>query len=181
MAPWRPADEAEAAGNMAAFIEWRRAVAGHRLDGPAAVRAWAAAEPAAFEAAVLRFAGVEPGIGHTEALARAIEGGAALLMIGADPRRPIGAGDMRVGRVPPVVAAMLGAGGRAALAGQAADHLLRLDLRPDQRLLWPGPADGPWPLAALLAGATLLLCETPPADPGALAAAEGAALLRRPA
>jgi hypothetical protein len=187
---WRPDDEAAATSTMTAFIEWRRATASHAPGGPAAIWAWAAAEPAEFAVAIGRFAGLDSGFGYAETLARAMTPHGRIVLLGAGGRRCIGAAALRRGELPGCIAVMLKAGdcdavtlkaGNCdALARQAADHLLRLELRADQRLLWPGPLDDPWPLGALLAVGTLLLCETPPADPAGLAAAEGAVLLRRP-
>lgn len=165
---------------MAAFIEWRRAAAAHAPGGPAEIWAWAAAAPAEFAAAIIRFAGLDGEPAYAGALARAMGRREALVLIGPGARQHIGGPALLTGEVPGCIAAMLRTADAAALARQAADHLLRLELRPDQRVLWPGLLDDCWPLGALLAGATLLLCETPPADPDRLAAAEGAVLLRRP-
>ncbi len=179
-APWRPADEAQATSTMAAFIEWCRATATHAPGGPAAIWAWAAAAPAEFYEAIGRFAGLNADLGYAGGLARAMGRRGAIELIGAETRHRFDAAALLAGEVPECIGAMLKAGNCDALARQAADHLLRLELRPDQRALWPGPLADCWPLGALLAGGTLLLCETPPSDPEGLAVAEGAVLLRRP-
>ena len=175
---WRPADEAAATSNMAAFIEWRRATAAHAPGGPAEIWAWAARAPEEFADALIRFAGLDSAQDYAGALAQAMGRRGAIVLL--DPRQRIDAAALLAGEVPACIAAMLKTADSAALAQQAADHLLRLELRPDQRVLWPGPPDQCWPLGALLAGGTLLLSDTPPTDPEGLAAAEGAVLLRRP-
>lgn len=178
--PWRPADEAAASGTMAAFIEWRRATMAHAPGGPADIWAWAADAPAEFATAITRFARLDGDLGYAGTLARAMGRRGAIELLGTRTRQRIDAAGLRAGDLPRCIAAMLKAGDSEALVRQAADHLLRLDVRPDQRLLWPGRLDESWPLGALLAGGTLLVCETPPADPEGLAAAEDAVVLRRP-
>ncbi|OJY70364.1 MAG: hypothetical protein BGP12_21715 [Rhodospirillales bacterium 70-18] len=176
---WHPSDEAMAASNIAAFIEWLRAGGRHSPAGPAGVAAWAQAEPAAFARAISDFAGLDPALGYAENLARAATGRVVLLRPAG--RREIAAAALSGPGLPARIAAMLKAGCSGMLPAQAADHLLWFDLRPDERLLWAGGLIDPWPLGALLAGATLILCDPAPADPQAAAAREGARLLRRPA
>lgn len=179
-AVWRPSTEHEATSTLAAFIEWLRAAGLGPITGPAAVAAWAVAAPEAFADAVARFAGLRPGLGYAGNLARAMRWRGGIIVLGRTGRRHIGAAALRAGAVPARISAMLAAGDWPALVAQAADHLLWLDLRPDQPLLWPGPLNDSWPLGTVLAGATLILCETPPPDPQATAAELGAVLLRRP-
>lgn len=174
---WRPRDEAEATGNRAAFLLFLAACRGVALDGPAALAGWAAAEPAAFEAAIRAFAGIGEAAGYVAALAG---GGGRLVLLEDGARREWAAADLAHAALPARLARLLAAGTPTMLAGQAADHLLRLDLRPDQAVLWAGGLEDPWPLGALLAGATLVLCDPAPREPEAVAAAQGAALLRRP-
>ena len=161
---WYPSDEATATSTLAAFIEWRRADGGRELAGAAALWAWAAAEPAEFAAAIGRFAGLRPGLGYAGNLARAMGRRGEIVLIETGGARRIGASALLAGDVPQCIAAMLAAGSWAALCAHAADHLLRLEIRPDQRVAWRGPLDDPWPLGALLAGATLILGRAPPAD-----------------
>ncbi len=52
---WRPASEAEAAGNGAALIEWLRATGRRPQASPEDVRAWRRREPEAFLAAIGAF------------------------------------------------------------------------------------------------------------------------------
>jgi hypothetical protein len=63
----RRADEATAVGAEAVLLEWLAAVGGRALAGPAGLRDWARADPAAFRAAFAVFAGVEPGLAETAA------------------------------------------------------------------------------------------------------------------
>lgn len=174
---WRPADEAAAAGNMAAFILWLAACRGRVATGAGWVEAWAAADPAAFAEAISGFAGIEPGLGYAHNLARS---GGRLVLRAAGGRWQAAAAVLAGDAMPDCIAAMLAAGGTAMLAGQAADHLLRLEVRADETVLWAGPVGDPWPLGALLAGATLVLCDPPPDDAEAVAAAEAARVIRRP-
>lgn len=162
---WRPDGEREAAGNPAAFRLWLAACHGLDLPEPGGLARWAAGQPEAFGAALCAFAGIAPGLGLAAALARAP---GRLLRCGPAGCHPLAPSGLAADAPPGALAALL------------ADHLLALDLRPDDVLLWPGPPGDPWPLGALFAGATLLLCDTPPPDPAGAAAAHGARLLRRP-
>jgi hypothetical protein len=162
---------------MTAFILWLGACRGVAADGPGWVESWAEAAPEAFSEAIRGFAGIASGAGYAQALAGS---GGRIVLISAAGRleRPAAALDSE--NMPSCIAAMLAAGRSEMLARQAAEHLLRLDIRPDERVLWPGGQEDPWPLGALLAGATLVLCEPPPYDPQAVAAAEGARVIRPP-
>jgi hypothetical protein len=57
---WRPADEAEATGNMAAFVEWLRATGRRPETSPEEVRHWWSCEPDALLAAFCDFAELAP-------------------------------------------------------------------------------------------------------------------------
>ncbi len=58
--PWRPASEAEAASNMAVFVEWLRAFGRLRDASPEKVRLWRQREPDTLLAAIAAFAAADP-------------------------------------------------------------------------------------------------------------------------
>ena len=57
---WRPASEAEAASNMAVFVEWLRATGRRPETSPDDVRAWWTAAPDTLLATIAAFAAVHP-------------------------------------------------------------------------------------------------------------------------
>ncbi len=57
---WRPADEAEATGNMAAFVEWLRATGRRPGASPEDVRQWWLHDPDALLPAFRDFAELAP-------------------------------------------------------------------------------------------------------------------------
>jgi hypothetical protein len=54
---WHPDDEAEAASDLAAFIEYLRATRGNSELDPAELMRWAQTAPAEFDAALAEFYG----------------------------------------------------------------------------------------------------------------------------
>jgi hypothetical protein len=171
---WRPADEAGAVATISVFLEWLRAVRHIVLPGPEAVPAWAAAEPAAFAAALADFAGLAPARGWRGNLLRHAPKADALVLGAAtdEPRRWTRAALCRGKNLPPPLAAVLEGGSWSALLRLAASHLLVAETRPDDRLLWLGDPADPWPYGAWLAGARLVLPGD--GDPAAIAALTGA-------
>lgn len=160
---WRPVSEAEAVGARAVVIEWLRAVHGIVLDGPAALAAWRHDRPAAFAAAISRFAGLDP-------LPRGGDGAEqvrAALLRGSDEREALVIGgrvwfraELRDATpVPEPVAIMASSLQPADLPALVASHLLDAGTCPDTRLHWAGDPAEPWPLGAWLLGATLVLGE----------------------
>jgi len=135
---WRPATEAEATSNMAALIEYTRATSGLSLT-PAEILGFQGENPARLRALVADFAGLNPDAPPS----------AALAPHAARLQNPDGSSAS--------IAAMLKTAGWDGLLDSLAHHLLVAELRPDDRLDWPGAIDDPWPLGALLAGATVRL------------------------
>ncbi|MBU6497897.1 MAG: hypothetical protein KGJ41_12095 [Rhodospirillales bacterium] len=150
-AAWHPPDEATAASNLMVFIEWLRASGLLPEADPAEVAAWRARAPDAFAAAIAGFAGLDTQGSVRDAVRRA--GGTLVLHRGG--RRRV----WRAGAMPPDIAMSLELPGWDVVLELVADHLLRAETRPDHRLLWDADQTDPWPLAALLVGATVILAE----------------------
>ena len=135
---WRPETEAEATSNMAAFIEYTRATSGVCLT-PAEILGFQGENPARLRALVADFVGLDLDVAPGE----------ALTPHAARLQNPDGS--------PASIAAMLKTAGWDGLLDSLAHYLLLAELRPDDTLDWPGAVDDPWPLGALLAGASVRL------------------------
>ena len=57
-----PSDEAASVGAESVLLEWLAAVRGMKLDGAAALRAWAQANPARFRSDFAAFARIDPAL-----------------------------------------------------------------------------------------------------------------------
>jgi hypothetical protein len=180
---WFPASEADATSNMACLVEWLRATRGWEGASPDLVRSWQQTDPNGFRAAVGAFAGLarERGwLGNLLAGHRA----AALVLWRSGQRTAWSCATLRAAPadcLPPALAARLAGATWAELLALAAATLIDDDTRPADRLLWAGDPADPWSLGGLLAGATVILSLDAAPDHAALAAAERARLVRRPA
>ena len=139
---WRPATEAAATSTLAAFIEHTRATASLALT-PAETLGFQRKNPEQWRALLADFAGLN----RAETLAAALAPHAARL------QNPDGS--------PASIAAMHKSAGWDGLLDSLGHYLLTVELRPDDTLDWPGARDDPWPLGALLAGATVRLTAPP--------------------
>lgn len=157
---WRPAGEAEATGNIAAFIEWASATGSvpAQFRDPASLRQWLKQDPAASRQAVAAFAGLRPEAGFAGNLLRYRGNRIALRVWSASGAYRSWTRDaLRGGGLPAGVAAVLSGGTWDDLTRLAASHLLVAGTRPDDTVQWLGAADAPWPLGAWLAGAGVVL------------------------
>ncbi len=164
---------------MAAFVEWLRALHGRQDADPAWVAAWRARDPAAFGAALAAFMGFDMACQPARNLVRATGPRTALVVFEADRSRQSWSRDaLRTGQpaLPPAVAATLAALDRDELLAITAHHVLTEGVRPDDRLLWTGPATATLPYGVLAVGATLILAP----DGADVAAAEAARPIRPP-
>ena len=120
---WRPANAQEATSNVAAFIEFARAMGLADLE-PAEIARFQAEKPTKFRALVASFAGLDPNSDLATVLAP----------YKSNPAMRVHASWDR-------------------LLDSFAHYLLVEELRPDDRMVWDGAPDDPWPLGALLTGA----------------------------
>jgi hypothetical protein len=171
MRMWHPTDEATAAGNLAVFVEWCRATGRQPDASPARVRHWALADPDAFYDAVGEMAGLCRERGVARNLLRNAGADEALVLLARSGRLAWSRDQLRAD-LPSGLAATLQSLRWQDFLAVVADHLLAMQTRPSDRLLWTGNPDDPWPLGALLTGATVILCGDPQ-----LAAREGATLV----
>jgi hypothetical protein len=157
--PWRPADEAEAVGGMAVFVEWLRATGRMPAASPAAVQNLRSTDPPAFRAAVAAFAGLDAAGGVRAALLRHRGPRPALVTEDSAGRtRTWSRDDVQADRaLPPCVATALAGVTWPELVDLAATHLLDAGTRPGDRVVWTGDPSDPWPYGAWIAGATVVL------------------------
>jgi hypothetical protein len=151
---WRPASEAEAAGALAAFVEWLRATGALVDAGPDRART-------GFDAALRRF------MGWTDGPAPARADGKEALVLHRGGRT-----SWRYDGLPGWALDRLAGADALDLVRF---HLFEAETRPDDRVLWLGSPDDPLPLGALYVGATVILAE--PHDPR-LAGPEQARVIR---
>ena len=179
---WQPPDEATAASTLAVFVEWLRATARLPDADPATIRQWSARDAAAFAAAIAAFAGLDPRAGNAANRLRHAGPQEALVLRRGGVRQSWSRDALRQ-NLPPLpadLAAALGSGTWHDLVQTAAWHLLRLNTRPDDRLLWAGDPTDARPLGALICGATIILTDAPADELPAIAAEELGEILRPP-
>ena len=121
---------------MAAFLDYIATLHGLRLT-PGETLGFQRKNPVRWRALVADFAGVN--LAETPAAALA----------------PHAARLQNTDGSPASIAAMLKSAGWDGLMDSLGQYLLVAELRPDDTLDWPGARDDPWPLGALLAGATV--------------------------
>jgi hypothetical protein len=175
MSATRDTDETAITSNLAAFLLWLEAT-GHRLRDADAARRWAGENRAAFRRAVQDFAGLKSGQGVEGALTR-FDGKRVALVVRSITSREVWTRQALRAGLPAAVRRRLQEVTWSDLLDWSADHLFAVETRPDDVLVWDGPADDPWPLGALAIGATLVLCRDE--NVATAAAAEGARVIRR--
>jgi hypothetical protein len=155
---WHPSDDAEAASNVTAYVEWLRASGRDEAARPDELDAWAARHPASHASALADFLGLRPRIPPAANLWRR-RGPADALVLRGELSQAWSWDDLRSGTppLPDPIGTTLRALTWTDLLAIADRHLRHLETRPDQQLFWTGPITDPTPYGALLFGASLVL------------------------